>query len=33
LIVQNGDIYEDAMGPKHDWLRSYWERPTDEGRR
>jgi pimeloyl-ACP methyl ester carboxylesterase len=32
LIIQNGDIYEDEMGPKYEWLRSYWENPTDEGR-
>jgi pimeloyl-ACP methyl ester carboxylesterase len=31
LIIQNGDIYEDEMGPKYEWLRSYWENPTDEG--
>jgi pimeloyl-ACP methyl ester carboxylesterase len=33
LIVQNGDIYEDALGPKYDGLRAYWERPTPERRR
>jgi pimeloyl-ACP methyl ester carboxylesterase len=33
LIIQNGDIYEDELGPKYHWLRSYWEHPTDEGRR
>ncbi|MFG3343327.1 alpha/beta fold hydrolase [Glycomyces sp. NPDC048151] len=32
LIVQNGDIYEDALGPKYQGLREYWERPTPEGR-
>jgi pimeloyl-ACP methyl ester carboxylesterase len=24
LIIQNGDIYEDELGPKYDWLRDYW---------
>jgi pimeloyl-ACP methyl ester carboxylesterase len=33
LIIQNGDIYEDALGPKYDWLRSFWSNPTPEGRR
>lgn len=33
LIIQNGDIYEDALGPKYDGLKSYWEHPTREGRR
>jgi pimeloyl-ACP methyl ester carboxylesterase len=32
LIVQNGDIYEDELGPKYDWLKSYWADPTPEGR-
>jgi pimeloyl-ACP methyl ester carboxylesterase len=32
LIIQNGDIYEDETGPKYQWLRSYWDNPTDEGR-
>jgi pimeloyl-ACP methyl ester carboxylesterase len=33
LIVQNGDIYEDQLGPKYETLRAYWQRPTPEGRR
>jgi pimeloyl-ACP methyl ester carboxylesterase len=32
LIIQNGDIYEDQLGPKYDWLKSYWADPTPEGR-
>jgi pimeloyl-ACP methyl ester carboxylesterase len=32
LIIQNGDIYEDTLGPKYEWLRSFWANPTDEGR-
>jgi pimeloyl-ACP methyl ester carboxylesterase len=32
LIIQNGDIYEDVLGPKYEWLRSYWANPTPEGR-
>ncbi|REE99861.1 alpha/beta fold hydrolase [Thermomonospora umbrina] len=32
LIVQNGDIYEDEMGPKYAWLKEYWANPTAEGR-
>jgi pimeloyl-ACP methyl ester carboxylesterase len=30
LIIQNGDIYEDTLGPKYDALRAYWEGPTDD---
>jgi pimeloyl-ACP methyl ester carboxylesterase len=33
LIVQNGDIYEDTLGPKYEPLRRYWDHPTVEGRR
>jgi pimeloyl-ACP methyl ester carboxylesterase len=33
LIIQNGDIYEDALGPKYDGLKAYWAQPTPEGRR
>jgi pimeloyl-ACP methyl ester carboxylesterase len=33
LIVQNGDIYEDELGPKYGWLNDYWSNPTPEGRR
>jgi pimeloyl-ACP methyl ester carboxylesterase len=32
LIIQNGDIYEDVLGPKYDWLKEYWADPTPEGR-
>lgn len=32
LIIQNGDIYEDALGPKYAGLRKYFEKPTPEGR-
>lgn len=30
LIVQNGDIYEDALGPDYDGLKAYWDDPTPE---
>jgi pimeloyl-ACP methyl ester carboxylesterase len=33
LIIQNGDIYEDELGPKYDALKAYWANPTPEGRR
>jgi pimeloyl-ACP methyl ester carboxylesterase len=33
LILQNGDIYEDVLGPKYAALKEYWARPTPEGRR
>ncbi|MEV0618256.1 alpha/beta hydrolase [Nonomuraea sp. NPDC050404] len=32
LVIQNGDIYEDELGPKYDWLKEFWANPTDEGR-
>lgn len=32
LIVQNGDIYEDELGPKYAGLQDYWQDPTPEGR-
>jgi pimeloyl-ACP methyl ester carboxylesterase len=32
LIIQNGDIYEDELGPKYAWLKEYWANPTPEGR-
>ncbi|GGT14320.1 alpha/beta fold hydrolase [Streptomyces chromofuscus] len=32
LIIQNGDIYEDAFGPKYATLREFWARPTPQGR-
>jgi pimeloyl-ACP methyl ester carboxylesterase len=33
LIIQNGDIYADELGPKYQPLREYWENPTPGGRR
>jgi pimeloyl-ACP methyl ester carboxylesterase len=33
LIIQNGDIHEDALGPKYAGLKAYWERPTPAGRK
>lgn len=32
LIIQNGDIYEDALGPKYDELKEYWKNPSPEGK-
>jgi pimeloyl-ACP methyl ester carboxylesterase len=32
LIIQNGDIYEDQLGPKYKALKEYWANPTPEGR-
>lgn len=32
LIIQNGDIYEDELGPKYEVLKKYWANPTPEGR-
>jgi pimeloyl-ACP methyl ester carboxylesterase len=32
LIIQNGDIYEDELGPKYEPLTEYWANPTPEGR-
>ena len=31
LIIQNGDIYEDQLGPKYDLLKNYWAHPTRNG--
>ncbi|PUA28565.1 MAG: hydrolase [Cellvibrio sp. 79] len=28
LIIQNGDIYEDALGPKYAALKEYWNDPS-----
>lgn len=28
LIIQNGDIYEDQLGPNYEPLRAYWDDPT-----
>jgi pimeloyl-ACP methyl ester carboxylesterase len=33
LIIQNGDIYEDELGPKYEGLLGYWRDPTPEGLR
>jgi pimeloyl-ACP methyl ester carboxylesterase len=32
LVIQNGDIYEDELGPKYDELKAYWNDPTPEAR-
>lgn len=32
LIIQNGDIYEDQLGPKYATLKRYWAHPTLEAR-
>jgi pimeloyl-ACP methyl ester carboxylesterase len=32
LIIQNGDIYEDELGPKYEVLKDYWANPTPDGR-
>ena len=32
LIIQNGDIHEDELGPKYETLMAYWANPTPEGR-
>ncbi|WP_232338289.1 alpha/beta hydrolase [Bordetella flabilis] len=33
LIIQNGDIYEDQLGPKYETIRKYWAQKTPEARR
>lgn len=33
LIIQNGDIYEDAFGPKYDFLKESWQNPGPASRR
>jgi pimeloyl-ACP methyl ester carboxylesterase len=33
LIIQNGDIYEDVMGPKYKALKAWWARKTPETHR
>jgi pimeloyl-ACP methyl ester carboxylesterase len=30
LIIQNGDIYEDQLGPKYAALREHWRNPTSD---
>jgi pimeloyl-ACP methyl ester carboxylesterase len=32
LIIQNGDIYEDTLGPKYEPLKQFWNQPTPAGR-
>jgi pimeloyl-ACP methyl ester carboxylesterase len=32
LIIQNGDIYEDQLGPKYAYLKDYFANPTPAGR-
>jgi pimeloyl-ACP methyl ester carboxylesterase len=32
LIIQNGDIYEDTLGPKYEYLRTSWADPTPQKR-
>jgi pimeloyl-ACP methyl ester carboxylesterase len=31
LIIQNGDIYEDKLGPKYEPLKAFWHNPTRGG--
>ncbi|BDY30263.1 alpha/beta fold hydrolase [Mycolicibacterium mageritense] len=33
LVIQNGDIYEDAFGPKYEFLKKLWDDPGAESRR
>lgn len=33
LIVQNGDIYEDALGPKYETIKTYWADRSPEHRK
>ena len=33
LIVQNGDIYEDRLGPKYKAIQAYWRAPTDANKK
>lgn len=32
LIIQNGDIYEDQLGPKYKPIQDYWANPSQEAR-
>jgi pimeloyl-ACP methyl ester carboxylesterase len=32
LVIQNGDIYEDALGPKYEPLQTYFRNPTAEAK-
>jgi pimeloyl-ACP methyl ester carboxylesterase len=33
LIIQNGDIYEDALGPKYEAIKRYWSDPSPSNRK
>jgi pimeloyl-ACP methyl ester carboxylesterase len=33
LVIQNGDIYADAFGPKYDFLKKLWDNPGPASRR
>ena len=33
LVIQNGDIYEDQLGPKYKPIQEYWANPSDAARR
>jgi pimeloyl-ACP methyl ester carboxylesterase len=33
LVIQNGDIYEEAFGPKYDFLKESWNNPGPDARR
>ncbi len=33
LIIQNGDIYEDVLGPKYATIKAYWKEKTPQNRR
>jgi pimeloyl-ACP methyl ester carboxylesterase len=33
LVIQNGDIYEDAFGPKYEFLKESWHNPGPDSRR
>ncbi|WP_006243843.1 alpha/beta fold hydrolase [Mycolicibacterium tusciae] len=33
LVIQNGDIYADAFGPKYDFLKKLWDNPGSASRR
>lgn len=33
LIIQNGDIYEDVLGPKYETIKAWWADKTDEKHR
>jgi pimeloyl-ACP methyl ester carboxylesterase len=32
VVIQNGDIYEDALGPKYAAIKRYWSNPSAENR-